>query len=378
MNIKQILVVLLIHTFYVYKPSILVCGADLFPYKNKEIGTIPIDIDSDDIYMRIWEENLHENGGTEEEYNECIYIGANLDCDNLKCAELNMSNKYTDNTYKICDFEVFKQKELRIPTFIDSDLPLCRVYNLKDVPGIRDKSTGNASFMSVCKCITSSNMNLKLFSPQMKTNGRGWKLDIIENSRMIPKIYPSSRYIINVRVLTNPGWDFEFILMYKNMDFKLNQYSRSVISFKKDPNCYGFPEDESLNVLQSFNFVKDDNFVYQKFSWKSRNIRDGNQKLNLKNPVNEFATTHYYICYYNHYNAKSGYNLGSIYFRLDPKDAAKTFSLLLCLVSLVPMLIFFAYVIINSKYKVNINKLQGFILLENRSHVSSHFTLLML
>ncbi|KAH8738771.1 hypothetical protein FG386_000562 [Cryptosporidium ryanae] len=344
-------------------------------FKNREIGLIPVNIKGDGVYVRIWEENLRNNESNGRVSNECLYIGANLDCSKLMCRDLN--NGINDkNINEICKFETFKLKELDIPTFIETDFPLCRIYNLKDAADFGDiiRNLHNNN-VNICKCLGEE--DTKLFSPQMGNkkgnNSGGWKLEVIESAYNIPEIYPSNRYIINVRVLIDPGWNFEFALVYKNLSGKLSDYSYSVVSFKKDINCYGFPEEESLKTLQSFVFFKDNSYIYQKFTWKSPSLNGDSNILNLKYPVNELATTHYYICYYPHYNSNSGHNIGSIYFRLDPEDAAKTFSLLIFIASIAPMLVFFIYIIIGAKHKTNINKLQGFILLENRNNLTKIF-----
>ncbi|KAK6588605.1 hypothetical protein RS030_3458 [Cryptosporidium xiaoi] len=356
--------------------QLLVCGSNLFLYTSREIGLIPVDLDGDNIYVRIWEEDLKIGVQSDEINDECLYIGKDLNCDNLMCGDSNNIEYKNKNINRVCNFKIFKPKELNIPTFIESDFPLCKIYNLEDVAEFKNEARNfYHNNLNVCKCLGKN--NTKIFSPQMLSNNSninaGWKLDVIERTNVIPEIYPSNRYIINVRVLVNPGWNFEFALIYKSTNNKLNDHSYSIISFKKDINCYGFPEDESLKIIQSFVFFKYNNYFYQKFSWKSPNLNENTNKFDFKYPINELATTHYYICYYPHYNLNSGHNLGSIYFRLDPEDAAKTFSLFVLIASITPMVIFFLYIIIGTKHKTSIDKLQGFILLENRNNVSLKF-----
>ncbi|OII73948.1 uncharacterized protein cubi_02750 [Cryptosporidium ubiquitum] len=351
-------------------------GARLFPYRNPQVGVIPVSVGSGhgNYVVRIWEESVTSDWKrAREERRECLVMGRGISCGDSDCKKYMKSEK---GVAKVCNYNEFRPENRWIPSFIDVDLPICKVFNLRNAEGIENTLT-ESLFNSPRACLCfgeEKSENYKILSPPISGDkSGGWRFELFQDEMEVPKIYPFSRFIVDVRVLVNPGWNFEFVLSSSSLH--INKAAFSIVSLKKDYLCQGFPEDESLQILQPTSLASKGSQLIQTYSWNPRKLNT-NIKDNLfdyKFPVNQLTTTHYYICHYYHYNSNSGNLLGSVYFRLNPEDATQTFSLLLLIIIFTPLVLFSIYIIISSKYKTNIEKLQGYILFEDRNQVSSLF-----
>lgn len=346
---------------------------ELFPYRSPKVGVIPISIGNGpgDFIIRIWEENVTtEWGRSGKERKECLVIGNGIKCKDSECKNY-MKNR--QEIAKVCNYKEFRPDNKWIPSFIDKDLPICKVFSLKNVQGIKN-TLSESIFNSPRACLCSEEKkseNSKIINPFVSgdENG-GWKFELFQDEMEVPKIYPFNRFIVDVRVLVDPGWKFEFALFSNSL--QLNKAAFSIVSLKKDYLCQGFPEDESLQILQPKSLYSKGDQLIQTYLWNPRNF-NGHLKggsFDYKFPVNQLTTTHYYICYYHHYNTNSGHLLGNVYFRLNSEDATRTFSLLLLMIIFTPLVLFSIHIIISSKYKTSIEKLQGYVLFEDRNQVS--------
>ncbi|TRY50472.1 Uncharacterized protein CTYZ_00000667 [Cryptosporidium tyzzeri] len=349
----------------------------LFPYRNPKVGVIPISVGNEpgDLIVRIWEENvrLEWERSKEERRGECLIIGKGVSCGDFDC------KKYMNDEQgvaKVCNYLEFTPENKWIPSFIDEDLPICRIFNLGNIVGIRN-TLSEYLFNSPRACLCNGEKkseNFKILSPSVSGDDiGGWKFEIFKDNMEIPKIYPFNRFIVDVRVLVNPGWNLEFVLSSSSL--QISKAAFSIVSLKKDYLCQGFPEDESLKILQPTKLSSKGSHIIQTYSWSPSKsnvyLKDG--YFDYKFPVNHQTTTHYYLCYYHHYNSNSGHLLGNVYFRLNPEDATQTFSLILLIIIFTPLILFSIHIIISSKFKTSIEKLQGYILFEDRNKVSSLF-----
>ncbi|KAJ1609538.1 signal peptide and transmembrane domain-containing protein [Cryptosporidium canis] len=350
-------------------------GQYLFPYRTPQVGVIPVSVGAEhrDSLIRIWEESVTPSGGGIER-KECLVVGNGISCGDMECRGYLTRSK---DVVKICNYTEFSPDNRWIPSFIDEDLPMCKVFNLSSVPEIKSVlSEGLFNSPRACLCSKESgNGNLKVLSPSSSgdTHG-GWRLELFQDDLEIPNIYPFNRFIVDVRVLVNPGWNLEFIL---SSSLKINKAVFSIVSLKKDDLCQGFPEDGSLQILQPTNLDSKGDQLIQTYLWNPKRSYSNSKddSFDYQFPANQLTTTHYYICYYHHQNSNSGHLLGSVYFRLNPEDAAQTFSLLLLAIIFAPLVLFSIYIVISSKHKTSIDKLQGYVLFENRSQVSLRSTL---
>ncbi|KAH8582384.1 uncharacterized protein ELE39_001040 [Cryptosporidium sp. chipmunk genotype I] len=349
----------------------------LFLYRNPKVGVIPVSVGSGsgDLIVRIWEESVRSEweGAGEEGRRECLIIGRGVSCGDSDCKRY---MKDEQGVARVCNYKEFTPENKWIPSFIDSDLPTCRVFDLGNINGIRN-TLSESLFNSPRACLcTGGNKseNFKILSPSVSGDDvGGWRFEVFKDNMEVPKIYPFDRFIVDVRVLVNPGWDFEFVLSTSSL--QINKVAFSIVSLKKNYLCHGFPEDESLQILQPTSLTSKGGQLIQTYSWspsKSSNHIKGDL-FDYKFPVNQLTTTHYYLCYYHHYNTDSGHLLGNVYFRLNPEDATQTFSLLLLIIIFTPLTFFLIHIIISSKYKTNIEQLQGYVLFEDRNQVSLIF-----
>lgn len=349
--------------------GVVTCGEEqLFPYRNPYIGVIPVSVGngSKDSVIRIWEESVEPRGtSSREEKEECLVIGRGIGCGDLDCRDHLAGSR---GVARICKYGEFRPDNKKIPSFIDEDLPTCRIFDLRDVSGVGDiLSEGLFSSPRACLCSEEGRSGtFRVLSPSVSADDRGgWRLEVFRNELEVPKIHPFNRFIVDVRVMVNPGWNLEFTL---SSSLQLRKAALSVVSLKKDRLCQGFPEDESLQILQPVSLESKGSQVLQTYSWNPNKSGDG--LFDYKFPANQQTTTHYYICHYHHHNSNSGHLIGNIYFRLNPEDAIQTFSVILLVIIFTPLALFVIYIVISSKHKTSIDKLQGYILLENRSQVS--------
>lgn len=343
-------------------------GQNLFPYRNPQVGVIPVSVRSGrrNSTIRIWEERVepHE-ASSKEKKDDCLVIGRGIGCGDLNCRGYLADDR---GVARFCRYMEFRPDNKWIPSFIDEDLPICKVFNLGDVPEMGSiLSEGLFSSPSACLCSKENRSNtFRVLSPSISADDSGgWRLEVFQDEMEIPKIHPFNRFIVDVRVLVSPGWNLEFVL---SSSLQLRKAVFSIVSLKKDRLCQGFPEDESLQILQPVSFVSKGGQILQTYSWNPK--KNGSYLFDYKFPASQQTTTHYYICHYHHYNLNSGHLLGCVYFRLNPEDATQTFSLLLLVIIFTPLVLFTLYIVISSKYKTSIERLQGYILLENRNKVS--------
>ncbi|KAF7457836.1 hypothetical protein HWI79_1612 [Cryptosporidium felis] len=349
---------------------IFVCGftssrsSNLFPYWNQEVGVIPVSVGkgTEGPVIRIWE-GIPEEKRVDK---RCLLVGKGISCGNSTCERF-WGRKFEEGVHVECDFEEFRPRESEIPTFIDKELPASRVFDLRSAPGIGKDPKGVFGPLRVCYCLGRDSSEGLILSPPTSSDFGGWRLEIFPDGLEVPRLYPFNRFIVDVRVLLNPGWNLEFGLK-SSLSAKIASFS--VASLKKDSLCQGFPEEEALKVLQPTGSASGNGLLLQSFSWNPNNDLEG-QKFDYKFPVNHLSTAHYYICFYHHHNSRSGHNIGSVYFRLSSEDGIRAFSLLLLILIFTPLIMLSLYIVIGSKHKTSIEKLQGYILFENRSQRSS-------
>ncbi|KAL7066758.1 hypothetical protein ACR3K2_27690 [Cryptosporidium serpentis] len=354
---------------FIYLANYALADVLLAPFNNFQ-GKIPLSLQDKELYIRFWE--YYENEKNYNNKNVCLIIGNKLECNNKICNGIHYNNHM-----KVCNssFGLEPILNISIPSFINKYDGTPRIFIIdKEQISLFNSIYKN---LTICRCPIISNIDE--ISPAISRSSNGWKLEIIDetsNNLFIPKIGIENRFIVDTRVLINPGWNLEFTLEgSKKQGFTLY----SLISLKKDPNCFGFPEYNSLYIItpiQRMDYINDDHLILL-FKWEVKRFNDSNI-FDYIFPVNSNSTTHYYLCYYKHYNNFVGQKIGTVYFRLDPIDSARSFSLVIFFIICLPIVFVGLFICINTKHKTNREQLQRLIIWKHREQIQNQLMILSL